>query len=162
MRRSRAVLSVVGALASAVLIAAATVAEEPSVPTGDADVVVESLSGVVRQVEDADGDTEYELVTETGAVRLSVGPPWFWGDDHPLVPYVDSQAEVTGVTDDGQPAPQANERVRDRADREPSFDVFTINGHQIRSPGRPPWAGGPRVVGERHPGFPHGVPDDGP
>jgi hypothetical protein len=35
------------------------------------------------------------------------------------------------------------------------FGVTTSDGQttEIRSPGKPPWAGGPKVVGEKHPGF---------
>ncbi len=32
------------------------------------------------------------------------------------------------------------------------IDVQTIDGKALRAPGRPPWAGGPKVVGEKHPG----------
>jgi hypothetical protein len=39
--------------------------------------------------------------------------------------------------------------------REGSTDVSvdTVDGTAIRAEGRPPWAGGPKVVGERHPGW---------
>ena len=32
-------------------------------------------------------------------------------------------------------------------------DVLTVNGTVIREPGKPPWAGGWKQVGENHPGW---------
>jgi hypothetical protein len=32
-------------------------------------------------------------------------------------------------------------------------DVRTVGGTTIREPGKPPWAGGPWRIGERHPGW---------
>ncbi len=32
-------------------------------------------------------------------------------------------------------------------------DVLTVDGKALREPGKPPWAGGWKVVGERHPGW---------
>jgi hypothetical protein len=58
---------------------------------------------------------------------------------------------VTGELDDG--TPPANANPANRADGAPSFDVFTVNGETIRAAGKPPWAGGPAVVGESHPGY---------
>ena len=34
-----------------------------------------------------------------------------------------------------------------------SVDVQSVDGKQIREPGKPPWAGGPMVVGKDHPGW---------
>jgi hypothetical protein len=33
------------------------------------------------------------------------------------------------------------------------LDVESVDGTALREEGRPPWAGGPRVVGESHPGW---------
>ena len=33
------------------------------------------------------------------------------------------------------------------------LDVDTIDGIALRADGKPPWAGGPKVVGETHPGW---------
>jgi hypothetical protein len=39
--------------------------------------------------------------------------------------------------------------------REGTTDVSvdTVDGVALRAAGRPPWAGGPKAVGERHPGW---------
>lgn len=104
-----------------------------------------TLRGVLRVQEGADGRGTYLI----GDVRLSVGPPWFWGENHPLADLVGRTITVTGREDDG-----ANGRGRGRGgDEGPSFDVFAVNGTEIRQAGRPPWAGGPRVVGPSHPGY---------
>ena len=49
------------------------------------------------------------------------------------------------------------------------IDVVTIDGKAVKTwTGKPPWAGGPKVVGERHPGYgpwkaahPDGQPGNG-
>lgn len=107
---------------------------------------IETREGVIETTTDADGDVEYTL----DGVPLSVGPPWFWGDNHPLAGLVGQSVSVTGVADDGTPAEAANERARGGG---PSFDVFSVNGSEVRPAGKPPWAGGPAVVGESHPGY---------
>jgi hypothetical protein len=33
------------------------------------------------------------------------------------------------------------------------IDAESVNGKLLREPGKPPWAGGPWVVGQRHPGW---------
>ncbi|HET7028556.1 MAG TPA: hypothetical protein VFI28_12755 [Candidatus Limnocylindrales bacterium] len=68
---------------------------------------------------------------------LSIGPWWFWGNDHPLSPYVGKDVTVVG------------EREGDSTE----IDVETVDGKVLRAPGKPPWAGGPKVVGAVHPGY---------
>ncbi len=58
---------------------AATPKPAKATETPDADEVITTLSGVLSTKADADGDVDYYI----GDVRLSVGPPWFWGDKHP-------------------------------------------------------------------------------
>lgn len=58
---------------------------------------------------------------------------------------------MSGEVDDGTPDARADDRAN--ADGAPSFDAFTVNDTVIRTPGKPPWAGGPAVVGESHPGY---------
>ena len=41
----------------------------------------------------------------------------------------------------------------ERAPGATSIDVFAAGGTKIREAGKPPWAGGWKVVGERHPGW---------
>ena len=82
-------------------------------------------------------EDEFTLVVGITVYRLSVGPPWWWGDASPL-------GAVKGkvVTIDGEQAEGSDE-----------VDVLAIDGKVIREPGRPPWAGGWKVVGSKHPGW---------
>ena len=68
---------------------------------------------------------------------LSAGPKWWWGDASPLAGAVGKT-----VTIDGEQAEGSDE-----------VDVLAIDGTAIRAAGKPPWAGGWKVVGERHPGW---------
>jgi hypothetical protein len=61
------------------------------------------------------------------------------GDNSPLAAWVGQTVEVTGSHHPG-----AMER---------QLDVETVNGAAIREAGKPPWAGGWKVVGEAHPGW---------
>ncbi len=128
---------------------AATPEPAKATETPDADEVTTTLSGVLSTKADADGDVDYYI----GDARLSVGPPWFWGDKHPLAGLVGTTITVTGQTETGNPAKakaKANAKTKDSG---PEFEVLTVNGTTIREPGKPPWAGGPKVVGPSHPGF---------
>jgi hypothetical protein len=97
--------------------------------TADEPEVVTELSGTVTAQTAADGTTTYLLETPTGSLELDAGPPKYWGQAHPLTPYVGSTVTVTGVVDE--------------ADDE--LSVYTVDGQVIRAPGRPPWAGGPKA-----------------
>ena len=94
-----------------------------------------TLTGVVGRATREDG--EFTLTVGSTTYRLSAGPPWWWGDASPL-------AAVVGktVTIDGEQAEGSDE-----------VDVLAIDGKAIRAAGRPPWAGGWKVVGPRHPGW---------
>jgi hypothetical protein len=96
-----------------------------------------TLHGVVGRTTDADGDTDYTLTVGSTVYRLSAGPRWWWGDASPLEAVVGKT-----VTVDGEQAEGSDE-----------IDVLKIDGAAVREPGKPPWAGGWRVVGERHPGW---------
>ena len=41
----------------------------------------------------------------------------------------------------------------ERAEGSNDVDVFTAGGKTLREPGKPPWAGGWKTVGEKHPGW---------
>ena len=41
-------------------------------------------------------------------------------------------------------------------------DVETVDGTALRAPGKPPWAGGPWVVGSSHPGWKSWMADGKP
>jgi hypothetical protein len=108
-------------------------ASRPGKDAGAAEHPVK-LTGIVAQPA---GEDEFTLVVGIKVYRLSVGPPWWWGDASPL-------AAVKGkvVTIDGEQAEGSDE-----------VDVLAIDGKVIREPGRPPWAGGWKVVGPKHPGW---------
>lgn len=129
-----------------VLVVGAVAGQDPE---AEAEAPVQSRTGTIEAVTDGDGDTEYQLADGEGTVRLSVGPSWFWGDAHPL-DGISGEVTVTGQLDDGTPPAHVN--AANRGDGKPSFDVFTLNGEEIRAAGKPPWAGGPAVVGPSHPG----------
>ena len=84
-----------------------------------------------------DGETEYTLTANGSVLVLEVGPPWFYGDDHPLAPFVGATVTVEG----------------EQAEGSDTVDAHTVDGTVIREAGRPPWAGGPKTVGEAHPGW---------
>ncbi len=75
------------------------------------------------------------LETATGVLVLDVGPPRYWGDNHPLPPLVGTTVTVMGVQETG-------------SDR---FAVFVLGDQVIRGPGRPPWAGGLNADGQKAP-----------
>ena len=96
-----------------------------------------SLKGTVRQQTDAKGRPEFTMTVSGKTWTLSAGPPWFWGDKNPLAAYVGKPVTVAGTT-----------RGTDA-----EVDVDTVDGTAVREPGKPPWAGGPWVVGPTHPGW---------
>jgi hypothetical protein len=94
-----------------------------------------TVHGRVGSRTDADGSVEYTLTADGKTLRLSAGPPWFWGDKNPLKGSVGKTVTITGS--------QAGDEI----------DVETVDGVAIREPGRPPWAGGWKAVGSAHPGW---------
>ncbi len=154
MNRRKLILPLATAGIASILVVGAVAGQDPEDETDTEEQTssVETRTGTVEAVTDADGDVDYLLTDESGTIKLSVGPPWFWGDAHPLNG-VSGDVTVTGELDDGTPPAHANDNARDRADGEPSFDLFSLNGEEIRAAGKPPWAGGPAVVGESHPGY---------
>jgi hypothetical protein len=100
----------------------------------EADVQV---TGAVATSTDPEGRQLFSLTAGGTTYELSAGPPWFWGDDHPLLPFVGRSVTVAGTTHEGST----------------EIDVATVNGVAVRAPGKPPWAGGWKRVGEKHPGW---------
>jgi hypothetical protein len=96
-----------------------------------------TVTGTVGTKTDADGDTEYTLTAGTKVLVLDAGPPWFYGDNHPLKAYVGKKVTITGSQHVGSD----------------EIEVGTVDGKVIRAPGKPPWAGGWKAVGARHPGW---------
>jgi hypothetical protein len=96
-----------------------------------------TLQGTITTGTDEDGDPTYELSSGGKTYQLDAGPPWFYGDNHPLKPFVGQSVTVTGEAAEGST----------------EVDVLKVNDTVIREPGKPPWAGGWKRVGERHPGW---------
>jgi hypothetical protein len=96
-----------------------------------------TLTGTVGTRTDADGKIVYTLTVGTTVHDLEAGPAWFWGDASPLKPYVGKSVKVEG----------------EQATGSTEIDVKTVDGTAIRGDGKPPWAGGWKVVGQKHPGW---------
>ena len=96
-----------------------------------------TLSGTIAATTDADGDTTYTLQSGGKTYSLEAGPAWFFGDAYPLKPYVGKSVTITG----------------EQAAGSTEIDVLTVDGKTLREPGKPPWAGGWKVVGKNHPGW---------
>jgi hypothetical protein len=103
----------------------------------DANEVAVTAQGTVATTTDAKGRHQYTLTSGGKTWDLSDGPPWFWGDKNPLNAYVGKSVTVVGTTETGGT----------------EIDVTTVDGKAIRAAGKPPWAGGPWVVGPTHPGW---------
>jgi hypothetical protein len=96
-----------------------------------------TLTGTVGTTTDADGETTYTLASGGKTYQLEAGPSWFFGDKHPLKPFVGKSVTIVG----------------EQAAGSTEVDVETVNGTRLREPGRPPWAGGWKAVGKIHPGW---------
>ena len=104
---------------------------------GDDEAPAVTVTGTLGTKTDADGDTEYTLTTGSTTLLLEAGPKWFYGDKHPLQPFVGKRVTVVG-----EQATGSNE-----------LEVRSVNGTLIRGDGKPPWAGGWKRVGKIHPGW---------
>jgi len=96
-----------------------------------------TLSGRVSAATDEDGRRVYRLASGGTTYELDGGPSWFYGDDHPLEAHVGTNVTIVGAVAEGSS----------------EVDVETVDGAALRAPGRPPWAGGWKRVGEGHPGW---------
>ena len=94
-----------------------------------------TLSGVVGPASGEKG--EFTLTVGSTVYRLEAGPPWWWGDANPLAAVAGKHVTITG------------EQAKGSTD----VDVLAIDGTAIRAAGKPPWAGGWKVVGPKHPGW---------
>lgn len=97
--------------------------------------VAVTLRGVVSKATDAEGKTEYSITAAGKTLKLDAGPSWFFGDNHPLAPFVGKTVTIVG----GQ--------------RSDEVDVETVDGVRLRAEGKPAWAGGWKKVGSAHPGW---------
>ena len=125
----------------ALVVALPVIAAKPSAPPGQAKDKAEktpiTLHGTIQSSTDAEGETSYTLRDGGKTYMLEAGPKWFFGDNHPLKPYVGKS-----VTVEGEVAADSTE-----------VDVRSVDGVALRGPGRPPWAGGWKRVGALHPGW---------
>lgn len=96
-----------------------------------------TVTGTVSRAPDGQGRPSYSITAGGTTWELSAGPPWYWGDDSPLEASVGKSVTVVGTYHEGAT----------------DLSVDSIDGTAIRAAGKPPWAGGPKAVGERHPGW---------
>ena len=99
--------------------------------------VAVDLSGRVGTRTNAAGETEYTLTVGSTTYTIDAGPPWYWKDKNPLKAYVGKTVKVTG----------------EQRQSSTEVDVQAVDGKALREPGKPPWAGGWKVVGKDHPGW---------
>jgi hypothetical protein len=131
----------------AILVAVPVLAGEPSAAPGKGSAPGQqkekvakapiTISGTVKASTDADGETIYTLADGGKTYTLEAGPKWFFGDDYPLKKYDGQNVTVVGEIAEGKT----------------DVDVKSVDGVALRGEGKPPWAGGWKVVGERHPGW---------
>lgn len=96
-----------------------------------------TLRGTIAMTTDAKGRPAFSLSSGGKTYELEAGPPWFWGANNPLAKFAGKTVTITGETHVG----------------ETEVDVLTVDGTAIRAPGKPPWAGGWKANGEKHPGW---------
>jgi hypothetical protein len=96
-----------------------------------------TLSGTVASSTDAEGRATYTLSSGGTTYELDAGPSWFFGDNHPLSAFVGKSVTIVGEQREGST----------------EVDVRSVDGTVLREPGKPPWAGGWKRVGEGHPGW---------
>ncbi|HEX5015234.1 MAG TPA: hypothetical protein VFV72_13870 [Candidatus Limnocylindrales bacterium] len=94
-----------------------------------------TLTGVVKAASGDEGG--YTLTVGSTVYELSAGPKWWWGDNNPLAKHVGKTVKIDG----------------EKAEGSTEIDVLAIDGTAIRAAGKPPWAGGWKVVGPKHPGW---------
>jgi hypothetical protein len=99
--------------------------------------VAVTLSGTVGTRAGEGGETEYTLTVGSTIYTLHAGPAWYWKDEHPLKPFAGKSVTVAGEQKKGST----------------EVDVQMVDGKVVRAPGKPPWAGGWKVVGKDHPGW---------
>jgi hypothetical protein len=97
-----------------------------------------TLRGTIERTTDDKGRPTFTLTTGGTTYELSAGPKWFHGaGGGPLAAYVGKTVTIHGWQREGTT----------------DVSVDTVDGVALRAAGRPPWAGGPKTLGERHPGW---------
>ena len=137
--RRSLVVAIIAILALSLALPA--LAAKPSTPPGESKDKVEkapiTLHGTIEKATAADGESSYSLTDGGTTYTLEAGPRWFFGDAYPLEKYVGKNVTVEGEVAEGST----------------EVDVLSIDGTALRGEGKPPWAGGWRVVGPVHPGW---------
>jgi hypothetical protein len=105
-----------------------------------------TVTGTVRTAKDAEGRATYTVAADGKTWTISARPSWFWGEKNPLAAFVGKSVTIAGTTRAG----------------DTELDAETVDGKALREPGKPPWAGGPWVVGESHPGWKDWMADGKP
>jgi hypothetical protein len=103
-----------------------------------------------------------ETVTVTGEVETNQNKVTICHKDHATITvdehawpaHRDRHGDTMGACSAQEAREEASEEEQNKLELE-VFSVTTGDGQttEIRSPGKPPWAGGPKAVGEKHPGF---------
>ena len=131
----RAVLLQIGLLGLVFAFLPAFAAQRPAQrPTNEDCLACHSDSPMTK---DANGLPSFTIASGSKTYGLEAGPPWFWGANNPLAKFAGKSVTITGETSAGST----------------DVDVLTVDGTAIRAPGRPPWAGGWKAVGSKHPGW---------
>jgi hypothetical protein len=133
---SRRLVLPLAVLMTLLLMAAPVLAAKPD----KGPELAQTLTGTVVGSTDGKGRPTFSMTVGGVVWELSAGPKWFWGANNPLAPYVGDAVEVAGTYHAG----------------ETTLSVDSVNGTALRPAGRPDWAGGPKRIGGRHPGFKDG------
>lgn len=97
-----------------------------------------TLNGTIEAAANTEGKKTYTLADGGNTYKLEAGPQWFFDEGaYPLDQYVGQAVTIEGEIAEGSD----------------EVDVISVNGTALRAPGKPPWAGGWKAVGERHPGW---------
>ena len=110
--------------------------EKPAKAAEAAEVAI-TLHGTISLATDAKSKETYTLADGGKTYTLEAGPAWFFGDSYPLKPFVGQSVTIVGEVDQGGT----------------EVDVESVNGTALRAAGKPPWAGGWKVQGQKHPGW---------
>jgi hypothetical protein len=157
--RGRRPILLIAGLVALLAIAVPAIGADPSPAGGPPDTppgrenkpdkgpaIAKTITGMVEQTTDAKGRPSFTITVGGVTWELSAGPKWFHGDNNPLKAFVGKSVEVVGTYHEG----------------ETDLSVDTVDGEAIRAAGKPPWAGGPWVVGEAHPGWKEWMADGKP
>ena len=97
-----------------------------------------TLNGTIKSAAGENGKTDYTLTAGGKTYTLSAGPKWFFeAGKYPLDKYVGKSVKIEGEVAEGST----------------DVEVISVDGTALREAGKPPWAGGWKVVGEKHPGW---------